>query len=664
MIRRILLAIAMLGTVTIPMPAAAAPGFAATITAVTPALPVPGDTITLTADLRNPSTADITDITARFIVSTDPLRGRSEIPLIVSGELLPTYRIVEAGSASGIDLAAGAGASVTLRATTRELGLPADRAGVYVIGVQLDGTTAGRGVVERRTSLLPWMPYSTKHNLGVLTVWTITAPPALGADGILIDDSLPTALAADGRLRRQLDAMRSTTGAIWLIDPLLVDAVQAIADGAAIHESQDVTRAASDAQRSDADAWLNDLRFAVATGTVAALPLGDLDVRAAMKFGRISVARTALASAADRLSSALGIEVNALDVPLYAGAVTTSTWKFLRSSGATLGIVSDEWYAPTQTQYTPSTGLKISAFASPVVVVDHTTSSTPALPDTPEAQSRQAFAAQLLMTMLERPNDDRVITIAVPPTWTPSAEGNAAEVLRAPWIDTVGIAGAIAAGTSDRIEQNAVATTRQRSQDLRLGRAVEQQRQLMHITSDPTFSSSIADAVIGTMSRWYTGRTGTDHYSSATVARLTAYAQAVRVVTRGDIVFGGERGVVPVTIANGLPVPVDIVLRASGIPSVRIEPTPTTSLHLNAGKRVSVEVSTRVTGSGDALLALEIVTNDQTLIDGPTFLSVRSAAYARVAQYLVIVAFIALLFLVGFNVVRRIRDHGSLEADE
>ena len=175
------------------------------------------------------------------------------------------------------------------------------------------------------------------------------------------------------------------------------------------------------------------------------------------------------------------------------------------------------------------------------------------------------------------------------------------------------------------------------------------------LTTEPAFTGDVNNAVTGLMSRWLTSNRIPDGYSAATVNTLTTYVESVRVVTRGDIVFGGEAGVVPVTIANGLPVPVDVVLGASGLPSVRVAPTAKTPLQINAGKRVSVELPTRVTGSGLAYLQLWLETDDEVLIGEAVILNIRSAAYARVASYLVAAAFITLLLLIAVNTVRRIR---------
>jgi hypothetical protein len=268
------------------------------------------------------------------------------------------------------------------------------------------------------------------------------------------------------------------------------------------------------------------------------------------------------------------------------------------------------------------------------------------------------------MTYLERPNRDRVITVAIPPTWMPDSYVATASVLNARWISHASIGDAAVAGVDSRDSNITVATTRQRKQDADLGNTVTQQRLLAHLTSNETFTATVNDSVIGALSRWFTGRDGLDGYSPRMVDQLTTLVNSVRVVTRGDIVFGGEKGVVPVTIANGLPVAIDILLRATGYPTVRVQPTPVTTIHINAGKRVSVEVPTRVSGSGDAYLGLQLEAMDKTTIDVPVLLTVRSAAYARVAGYLVLGAFALLLLLIVSNTVKRIRNRGEGEADE
>lgn len=657
------LAVLVLTVLSVPAPASAAPGFAAEIVSLGPALPRAGTTVTMSVQVSNPSSIDITDIEAHFLISTSALNGRSQIPDVLAGRSLPTYRLVEPAAASGIDLTSGASTTIVLRATPRQLGLSVGRPGAYVFGVQLTGRAAGKSVTEQRITLLPWLSDKVSNRLGVVTVWTLTAPPSLGVDGVFIDDALARSLSAGGRLRLQLDAMRQVPQAVWLVDPVLAESVQALVDGARIAEADGGIRATTDAEMQAAAQWLTDLRTAAATGTLAALPMGDLDIRAALKFGRLSIARNALSQAPARLAAVMQVGDVPLIVPLYGGGVTDSAWKFLHNVGAVGAVVSDQGYPATQTQYTPTSAMSVPAFGGLVIAADHITSATPGMNGLSAATARQAFAAQLLMTYLERPNSDRVITVALPPTWVPDPLVPGSDVLNAAWITHASIGQAAAAGTEPRDTNITVATHGQRLQNVDLGRAVDQQRMLAHLTGHETFTATVSDAVIGTLSRWFTGREAADRYSALTIAKLTSLSKSVRVVTRGDIVFAAEKGVVPVTVSNGLPVAIDVTLRATGYPSVRVQPVEFTDIHINAGKRVSVEVPTRVTGSGDAYLGLQLEGLDRTSVDGPVLLTVRSAAYARVAGYLVMGAFALLLLLVITNTVKRIRGRGTEEAD-
>lgn len=662
--RLAVLAVLMFTALTVPAPATAVPGFAAEIVSLGPVLPKAGTTVTLNLQVSNPSSVDITDLEVRFLISTSPLYGRSQIPEVLSGHLLPTYRLIEPATASGIDLTSGASTTITLRATPKQLGLSgSSRPGAYVFGVQLNGRASGRAITERRITFLPWLSGKVSNRLGVVTVWTLTAPPSLGVDGVFIDDALARSVSAGGRLRLQLDAMREVPQAVWLVDPVLAESVQALVDGARIVEADGGIRATTDAEMRAAETWLADLRTATATGTLGALPMGDLDIRAALKFGRLSIVRNALNQAPTRLAAVMQVTDVPLIVPLYGGGITESAWKFLHNVGAVAAVVSDQGYPATQTQYTPTSAVSIGAFGGLIIASDHITSSTPGINGLSSAAARQAFAAQLLMTYLERPNSERVITVALPPTWVPDPLVPARDVLNAAWITHASIGRATAAGTEARDTNITVATHGQRLQNVDLGRAVDQQRMLAHLTGDETFTATVNDAVIGTLSRWFTARRAADRYSALTIDRLTTLADSVRVVTRGDIVFAAEKGVVPVTVANGLPVAIDVTLRATGYPSVRVQPTEFTDIHINAGKRVSVEVPTRVTGSGDAYLGLQLEGRDRTPVDGPVLLTVRSAAYARVAGYLVMGAFALLLLLVITNTVKRIRHRGQ-EAEE
>lgn len=649
MIRRVLLALLL---VLLPMgaPATADAQFNASIVELTPTLPSDGSTIRLQLQLDNPGTGDVRDIRVRFFISTTPLVGRSQIDAISAGKVLPTYRVLEDSVASGLDLASGASTTIPLTTTTRALGLSRARPGVYTFGVVV---SASGGADVRVLTFLPWVPDANVGKaLGVVPMITISAPPQRSVDGTFLNNSLAVSVSEGGRLRSQLDAMLLVRDATWLLDPVTLESVQALSNGARITDGDGV-RATSNEEMAAATQWLTDLRVAAGRGHVYAIPAGDQDVRAALKFGHDALVRDAVSSAGERVGGVLGLENVATAVQIYGGSVTDSTWSLLKSSGATVAFVSDSAYLSTQQQYTPSTALPTSAFGD-VLVVDQMTSDV--LAGTRSEQLlRQQFAAQLLMTYLEQPSKQRIVTIAMPQTWSPELTARTTMIFTASWITQKSIANAGDVAAESREVLVTKATAQQKHQERSLGQALRTQRLLQRLTQDTNFISGLRDSVTGIMSRWFTASMIKDDFTTTTNMQLRSYADSVRVVTRGDIVFGGEQGVVPVTVANGLPVPIDLSLHASGLPSVRVDPQAQTQLHLNAGKRVSVEIPTRVTGSGTAYLQLWLETADGSMVGKAVILDIRSAAYARVASYLVAAAFVTLLLLIAVNTVRRIR---------
>lgn len=651
MIRRACIALLFM-MLSLTAPASADAQFTASIVELTPTLPTNGATIRLQLQLENPGATDVDDLRAQFFVSTSPLVGRSQIDAISNGELLPTYRTLDSYVASGIDLSSGASTTVPLTTSTRALGLQSDRPGVYTFGVII---TAADGSSVRAQTFLPWLPDTNAGKaLGVVPVITLSAPPQRAVDGTFLNNSLPISISTGGRLRSQLDAMLLVRNATWLLDPVTLEAVQALSGGARITDGDGV-RAASNDEMAAAAQWLTDLRVAAARGQAYAIPAGDLDVRAALKFGHRTLARDAIISAAPRVASVLGVTSVPLAVQIYGGTVTDSTWEFLKSCGVRVVFASDDGYVASQKLYTPSTSMSVAAFGEQAVLVIDQVSSDVLGRTRSEQLRRQQFAAHLLMTYLEQPNKQRTVTIALPQTWSPELDARTSWLFTAPWITQTTVDDADRTPGEPRQATVTKATVQQQQQDRALHQALRVQRLLQRLTTDLDFNTAVRDAVTGIGSRWFTAALAADAYTKTTNSKLRELADSVRVVTRGDIVFGGEQGVVPVTVANGLPVAIDVNLWASGLPSVRVAPQESTALHLNAGKRVSVEVPTRVTGSGTAYLQFWLETPQGSMIGDAVILDIRSAAYARVASYLVAAAFVTLLLLIGVNTIRRIR---------
>ena len=72
-------------------------------------------------------------------------------------------------------------------------------------------------------------------------------------------------------------------------------------------------------------------------------------------------------------------------------------------------------------------------------------------------------------------------------------------------------------------------------------------------------------------------------------------------------------------------------------------------------EKSTLEVGARVLGTGPVTVAITLLTPDGEVFGEPTVTEVRSAAYARAAQWVVGGLFCILVLLLGVNVVRRRR---------
>ena len=103
-------------------------------------------------------------------------------------------------------------------------------------------------------------------------------------------------------------------------------------EGARISDDGDV-RAASNDEMSAAAQWLADLRVVANRGQLYAMPAGDMDIRAALKFGHNVLVDDAISTAATRVATVLQLNAIGTAVQIYDGSVSDSTWRRLRELG-------------------------------------------------------------------------------------------------------------------------------------------------------------------------------------------------------------------------------------------------------------------------------------------------------------------------------------------
>ena len=136
---------------------------------------------------------------------------------------------------------------------------------------------------------------------------------------------------------------------------------------------------------------------------------------------------------------------------------------------------------------------------------------------------------------------------------------------------------------------------------------------------------------------------------------IDAEVARVRVLSRAPVTLPGDSGTIPVTVANDLDRPARVGLRLTGTPATRFEAADVPAVTLAPGEKSTLEVTARVLGTGPVSVDITLLTPDGQVFGEPTTTEVRSAAYARAAQWVVGGLFGILVVLLGVNFVRRRR---------
>jgi uncharacterized protein YfaS (alpha-2-macroglobulin family) len=128
------------------------------------------------------------------------------------------------------------------------------------------------------------------------------------------------------------------------------------------------------------------------------------------------------------------------------------------------------------------------------------------------------------------------------------------------------------------------------------------------------------------------------------------------------VTLPGDSGTIPVTVANDLDRPARVGLRLTGTPATRFVAQDVAPVTLAPGEKSTLEVSARVLGTGPVTVSITLLTPEGQPFGDPTVTQVRSAAYARAAQWVVGGLFGILVLLLGVNFVRR-RRPGAQDPD-
>lgn len=661
-----------------------------TLLSMTPAVPSTSDTLVITGRVTNTAATPARQVAVRLRISPTPVRTRSEIGDIVGGSAGRTGIAVD-GTRVELAPALAPGASVpfTIAVPVVALHLPAttDELVVLVVESMADLDNDGQGLIQTGLSraFLPWFPVP-RQVLPTPVVWLfpLTSAPSRTATGVFLDDHLAAEVAPRGRLSRLLDAAEAAPGAVsWVVDPALLQSLELMTHGYSVRRGDGTSVPGTGS--ADAAAWLARLRALTATAEVTASAYGDPDVVALHRAGLDVDVALATTTARDVPGRLLSAPVGSGLAWPADGLTDEGTLDVLRASGARAVVLSGTMLPPPPTlTYTPSGSVDLAGGGSPLraVVADPVLSRLVGAPlrGQPDPGTadvvvrRQTALAELAMTTLELPRRPRTLVIAPDTRWSAYAGAThdlVAAVAASPFATPSRLGTLLAMPPSDvpRVREDYPASARAAELRPAILAAVSAARHelagLRAVAPDTTDTTSadLEAALTRTeSSAWRTDPSPGRHLLIVTRTEIDAQVARVHVLSRAPVTLPGDSGVIPVTVANDLDRPARVGIRLRGTPVTRFVATDVAPVTIGPGVKSTFEVRARVIGTGPVTVDITLTTPDGQAFGGPVQTQVRSAAYARAAQWVVVGLFGVLVVLLGANFVHRRRGGASGDA--
>ena len=640
------------------------------------------DTLTVSGRIANTGMSDVTAVSVRLTISASPLADRRSIHQVTQGEPPPdAIPLYETAVAVSDQIAPGITEDFRLSIATSAL--PLGSPGVYVVGVEVVGFgSAGFVILGTAQVLMPYVP-SDIVPLGITWLWPLATWPGQAPDGVLLGDLIPREISEGGRLHALLEVGATSPGVSWVVDPQLLQVVGDMADGYLVEKGGDIRP--GNAQPAAA-AWQRLARATLGprpqeTGRtpsrerpLVALPYADIDADAVVRAGLDADVVRAATSAGELIREQVGREADATIAWAAGGEMDLATLELLASANVravvvrerAVPLIADPGYTPTGHYDVPSTSGSVRA-----LVVDSGLYDALTMPQTSQSQilaARQRFLAELAYVALDGgPAGRTLVAAAGSARWEPNPRllrALLASLRSTPWTRLIPVSVLLdAAPTPDA---RSWAPYRPKAQGRELGtaymnrivRAGDSLDSLRGVVTDALpITASVTTALIrAESSAWRTRPSSGTSLVEVTQATIDADIAKLRIVPRDEITLSGDRGLVPVTVANNFDEPVVIGVSLQGNPTARLASSPVNGIRIEPGRKASLDVDVRIVGSEPLPVTVQLIDAQGRAYGEPVIVELRTTAYARAALWFAVAAAVLLVVLVFFDIVRRARS--------
>lgn len=648
-----------------------------TLTGLAPVSLTDSTALSASGKISNSGLDTLRDVNVRLTISTQPLPDRRSLRLGDDvGATVDTVPIYDSTVPVARALRPGAKRQYRLSAAKGSIVLPAP--GVYVVGVEVTGVgSAGPMILGSSYTLIPYVPEPIDP-INVTWLWPLAGWPAQAANGVLLDDKPSKEIAPGGRLDSLLAAGRTVPTISWVVDPQLLQMTADMADGYLVERDGEVRPGSA---QEPAAAWLDNLqqvlvptkKSAGTTPDLLGLPYADPDADALVRSGLSSDVVRATTDSAPMLDRNLGRPPDSVTAWASGGRLTAKTIDTFAAAGVTSVVLRDNAMPVSgEISYTPSGYADIATEAGPVraLLVDSGLLRALTLPQGNLASvlaARQRFVSELAFVALEPgPSPRYLVAAAGSVRWDPNPRlltGIIAALRGTSWTRLVPVSTVLELPPSNVTRAFDGGNTKSRSRELstdyldRVHQTQDDINSLRTILSRPLpVVTPLTDTLLrAESSAWRTRtKTGTAIVNSID-ADIAQTISGVYVVPRSDVTLSGDRGKIPVTVANDLDQDVTVGVRVTADPASRLESEPLTDVRIEAGTRASLEIPVRIVGGGALNVDVQLTDGNDDAFGATAPLELRTTAYSRAATWVAVAAAVVLVLLVVFDIVRRAR---------
>ncbi|MFM9135210.1 MAG: DUF6049 family protein [bacterium] len=655
------------------------------ITGLSPVAPGPNSTIIITGNLSNTGLDDLSLVSVRLSLSSAPLPDRRAIKQAVesTGDLTD-YALYTTETLVAKNLRAGRTDKFEIRAKAADLLLPAP--GVYALSVEAVGTgPAGYDTLGVAHTALPWLPDPTTP-VRLSWLWPFATWPGQTANGVFLGDLLPRELDSGGRLENILDAAATAPDLVtWVVDPQLLQAASDLQGGYLVEDDGQVRPGT---EQGAARRWLEDFRAATSEverprgraprqpPVLWDLPYADIDADAVERAKLDGDVIRAVTSAPTVTRKNLGRPAEGTFYWAPGGRVSQGTLDVLASSGVEAVILRDNALRPfPAVTYTPSGYADLDTRFGTVraLLIDSGLLDAFTMPQGNRSEIialRQRVLCELAFVSLESGDESRHLVAAAGSTrWDPDPlmlRVLLTSLRAAPWARLVPADDILALPSPALSRVTADYDTKSRSRELeedymsRVKRAQEDLASIRSVVVDPIgISEPISAALLRAESSAWRTRPRAGEQLLTTIQRtIDARMTQLYIVPRDNVTFSGDRGRVPVTVANEFDSSVIVGVTLTGNPAARLSTEALDQVEIEPGRRASLEVPVRIVGSEPLRVTIQLVDERGRSFGEPAVMVLQTTAYSRAALWVVVGAALILAVLVVFDIVRRARGRG------